>query len=501
MRLDQLAHALPGATLIGDGGVEVTAISHDSRQVGPGHVFAAIPGFTSHGERFIPQALSRGAVAILAETRLEGLGAPLILVPNARQAHALAAAELLGRPAQAMCLAGITGTKGKTTTSYILEAMLAAAGRVPGVMGTISVRWPGQETPAALTTPEGSDLQAYLAAMREAGVSHVVFEASSHALSLDRLAGCLFQTAVFTNLGHDHLDFHAGKEEYFAAKTRLFTRHLAPEGKAVINLDDAHGRRLAGMLPSARVVTYGQDPAADIQGRLAAQGRDRTRLHITTPQGDFEAETRLIGALNLPNFLAATGAALALGLTPGDARAGIERMRGVPGRLERVGRNPDYLALVDYAHTPEALALAIASLRGLAGTGRIITVFGCGGDRDKAKRPLMGRAASQGADLTIVTSDNPRTEDPAAIIRDILAGVTAPLVEAEALEAGFTPPAAAVEPDRARAIALGARLMNPGDVLFIAGKGHEDYQILGRKKIHLDDREEALAALERQGKA
>ncbi|MFH1090713.1 MAG: UDP-N-acetylmuramoyl-L-alanyl-D-glutamate--2,6-diaminopimelate ligase [Pseudomonadota bacterium] len=508
MKLKELMAALETADLSGDPEVEFVSVEYDSRKVTPGALFAAVQGLALDGRRFIAAAVKSGAAAVLTDSPLaEDPRVPVITMPDARAGMALAAAALYGYPSRRLTMIGLTGTNGKTTTCYLLESILAAARYAPGLLGTVSVRYQGRERPSSLTTPEGPDLQKSLFEMLQAGVTHVVMEVASHALALRRVAGCRFDVGLFTNLTQDHLDFHGDLASYFEAKKLLFTDYLSgdhlPGGpKAVINLDDEWGRRLAAVLGSG-AITYALQNEAEVRAVSVKSDRSGLRAVLNTPAGEFEVQSRLIGELNLYNLLAATAVSLALGLDPEVIAQGVAAMRGVPGRLERVGRSDDYLVLVDYAHTPDALSRVLQAVRHLQ-PKRLLTVFGGGGDRDNTKRPIMGRAAGELSDLAIVTSDNPRTEDPLSIIRQIEAGLS-PLnlvrYAPEKINGSFRSGGYVIQPDRRSAIRLACRLLAPGDILVVAGKGHEDYQILGREKIHFDDREEAWAALVREGKS
>ena len=499
--------ALPAAAFTGDPGVEVTSVAYDSRKVSPGALFAAVRGLASDGRQFVPQAVAAGAVAVLADGPLDlDPGLPVITVPDSRTAMALAAAAIYGYPASRMVMIGLTGTNGKTTTTYLLESMLGLAGYAPGVLGTVDIRYAGHRIRASMTTPEGPDLQKMLKDMVDANVSHLVMEVSSHALDLDRVAGCQYDLALFTNLTQDHLDYHGDFETYFTAKRRLFTEYLGGTGlpagpRAVINVDDPWGRRLAKEMGQT-ALTYALETPADVRVADFSATRAGLSARLATPDGEIQINSPLIGELNLYNLTAAAAAGLALGLSPQQITDGLAACAGVPGRLQRVGGRDDFLVLVDYAHTPDALGRVVQACRNL-NPKRLITVFGCGGDRDQAKRPLMARAAGEKSDLTIVTSDNPRTEDPLFIIGQVVDGLM-PLAlteyTAETITSKVEQGAFVVVPDRRQAIKLACRLMEPGDILLIAGKGHEDYQILGRDKIHFDDREEAATALEMEGK-
>jgi len=447
------------------------------------------------GHAFAAEAARRGAVAVVAERAVECAPAALLLAPSARRAMSLAAAALHGRPGDAMQLAAVTGTNGKTTVSYLVEACLAAAGVPAGVLGTITHRWPGAARPASHTTPESTAVQALLAEMRAAGARVAVMEVSSHALSQERVAGLRFAVAGFTNLTRDHLDYHGDMDAYFAAKRRLFVEHLAPDGVAVVNVRDPWGAKLADQLgPGRRVWRYGTRSEDALRAEEVTLGLGGIAASVTTPAGPVSLRSPLVGLHNLENLLAAAGMALALGVPPEAVARGLAGSAGAPGRLERIEGN-GFPVFVDYAHTDDALARALEALQALS-PRRLLAVFGCGGDRDRGKRPLMGAAAGRAADLTIVTSDNPRTEDPMRIIGEIVPGVELAgrrrLTVAEAVvgEAGYL-----VEPDRRAAIELAVACARPGDAVLVAGKGHEAEQLVGSERRHFDDREEARRAL------
>lgn len=474
---------------------EVSLVTADSRKVKPGALFVAVPGTRADGAAFAPAAARAGAIAVLAERDVDCPPATVLRVPSARRALALAAANLHGRPGERISLCGVTGTKGKTTVTYLVEACAAAAGVATGVIGTVNVRLPGRTLPASHTTPDAAELQEILAAMRDAGARAGILEVSSHALDQERVAGLPFRAAGFTNLGRDHLDYHPDVGSYFQAKRRLFTEGLRSDGVAVVNAADAHGALLADELRAAGRTTWRCGvPGAEITAGEVRGDLSGTRAVLATPRGAVPVTSPLVGAHNLENLMVAAGLALAMGFPPAAVSAGLSTSRGAPGRLERIdGRGVS--AFVDYAHTPDSLSAACAAIRGL-GPRRLVVVFGCGGDRDRGKRPLMGRAAGNAADLLVVTSDNPRTEDPRAIVEDIVPGVLAaglPRVAPSRLlsgERGF-----AVEVDRRAAIALALSAARPGDAVLIAGKGHEDYQIVGAEKFPFDDREEARRGL------
>ena len=475
---------------------DVRLVSCDSRRLGAGSVFVGLPGTQADGGRFWRQALQSGAVAALigaeaAAAEPPGADDPVLVVPDpVAQWAGLLAAAFWGQPSQRMALIGVTGTNGKTTTTHLIEHLSARCGRPSALFGTLVNRWPGQSVTAQHTTAFADVLQAQLAQAVEAGAQVGAMEVSSHALDQQRVAGCQFSGAIFTNLTQDHLDYHASMQDYFEAKARLFAPPLlAPEAGVVVNGDDPWGARLAERL-GQRCWRSSFDADGGAELRLAdlvfsAQGVSGT---LISPLGSGPFRSPLLGRFNLMNQLQAVGALLQQGLPLARLLEALADFRGVPGRMERVsvgrpengnGRHP--AVLVDYAHTPDGLESALAACRPFT-AGELICVFGCGGDRDRGKRPQMGAIAARLADRVVVTSDNPRTEDPAQILADVVAGIPA----GTALE---------VEPDRARAIAAAIAAAGPADLVLIAGKGHEDYQILGTTKVHFDDREEAEKAL------
>jgi UDP-N-acetylmuramoyl-L-alanyl-D-glutamate--2,6-diaminopimelate ligase len=472
---------------------EVQRVTGDSREVGPGAVFFALPGTRADGHDFAAEAARRGAVAVVAERPVDCRPARLFVAPSSRRAMSLAAANFYGRPADAMQVVAVTGTNGKTTVTYLVEACARAAGVPVGVIGTITQRFPGVERPASHTTPESTTIQALLAEMRDAGARIAVLEVSSHALAQDRVAGIRFAAAGFTNLTRDHLDYHGTMEAYFDAKRRLFAEHLSENGVAAVNARDPWGARLADQLgPGRRVWRFGGREGDALRAEGVSMGLGGIAATFATPAGPLEVRSPIVGAHNLENLLCAAGLALGIGLPPAAVARGLAECAGAPGRLERIeGRGVS--VFVDYAHTDDALARAIAALRAL-GPRRLVTVFGCGGDRDRGKRPLMGRAAADGSELVVVTSDNPRTEDPLAVIGEILPGLQAiPRLDAARAREGGR--GYVVEPDRRAAIALAVAAARPGDAVLVAGKGHEDYQIVGAERRPFSDREEARRAL------
>jgi len=441
--------------------VEITGLHYRSSDVRPGGLFFCVPGFKADGHDFAPDAVERGAAALVCERPL-GLDVPELVVTSARAAMGPAAARFYGDPTAKLRVVGITGTNGKTTTAFLTRAILERAGMSTGLLGTVKSIVGGVDEPVERTTPEGIDLQATFRRMLDAGDDACVMEVSSHALELGRAEGIHFACRVFTNLTQDHLDFHPDMEAYFMAKRRLF----APPGPAVVNVDDDYGNRLADDVPEP--VTYAIDTDADYRAREIRFDPSGSSFTCETPDGPVAIETRLPGLFNVQNALAALAAARSLGVGLDAARDALAEAERVPGRFEPVDEGQPFTVLVDYAHTPEALDNVLRAARELT-EGRVHVVFGAGGDRDRAKRPLMGKAAAALADRVVITSDNPRSEDPEAIIEEILNG---------------TGPAAEREPDRRRAIALALSTADPGDVVVVAGKGHEQGQEFenGRKE-------------------
>jgi UDP-N-acetylmuramoyl-L-alanyl-D-glutamate--2,6-diaminopimelate ligase len=472
---------------------EVLDIAQDSRKVKPGSLFVAVRGFHSDGHHFIPQALQQGATAVIAEGRRgvpASLDVPLIIVDNTRRALALIADVFYGHPSQRLKLIGITGTKGKTTTSYLVRSIIETAGHRAGLIGTIDYRVGNKIYPAPNTTPESLDLQRLLGEMVDAGADHCVMEVSSHALGLGRTVGCVFETAVFTNLTQDHLDFHKDMASYFQAKLLLFIG-LAPLKSAVVNIDDRAAQEIIRQTKAA-VFTIGMHESADIRPS-GPVGHSISGLAFTaeTPKGTLVVESPLMGKHNVYNILCAVGAGLSLGFDTGAISRGIKNMKAVPGRMEKVDEGQPFSVVVDYAHTADSLVALLDTVREVT-KGRIITLFGCGGDRDRTKRPRMGAAALQGSDFVIVTTDNPRTEDPLFIIREIEVGMkgagTKAAPDAASVAVSGKKPYAVV-PDRREAVAAAIGMARPGDTVVLAGKGHETYQIIGGTKSHFDDRE------------
>ncbi|MEX2208997.1 MAG: UDP-N-acetylmuramoyl-L-alanyl-D-glutamate--2,6-diaminopimelate ligase [Myxococcota bacterium] len=467
----------------------ISDVTYDSRAVRPGALFVALRGAKTDGHRYLAQAIDAGASALLVEEAPASRPAQVavVRVPDTRAALADVAARFFSQPARALTLIGVTGTNGKTSTVRMLESILLASGRAAGSLGTISVRYPGFEEKSALTTPESLDLQRWLARMRDAGVVAVALEVSSHSLALGRVRGLRFAVGVFTHLSQDHLDFHTDMESYGAAKALLFgAEQLA--GTAVLNAADPWSKRFASVAREAgsAVVSYARGASAQADFRTIEERVElaHSRLRVRGPDAEIELDLPLPGDFQIENALAAIAAGRALGIDWDAIRRGLERCPAVPGRLERVGEFRP-IVLVDYAHTPDALDHVLARVRPLV-EGRLFAVFGCGGDRDRSKRAPMARAACAHADHVIATSDNPRTEDPDAILGDIAVGLSG---SHEVLR------------DRRQAIERAVALAGPDDCIVIAGKGHEDYQIVGRERLAFDDREEARRALLARGVA
>ena len=467
----------------------VRGIVADSRQVTQGVVFVAVRGLQTDGHHYLEDALDAGAEVLVVEelqshllARAQAEGQTVIQVPDSRLALALLASAYYQRPSRNLPLVGVTGTNGKTTTTYIIEAILRAAGAAPGVIGTVEYRYPGLSQPASQTTPDAPELQALLRVMTEHSVSHAIMEVSSHALAQERVAGCDFAVCVFTNLSRDHYDYHGSEEAYFAAKARLFQD--LPAQWHVINLDDPYGQRLVRDARRARLLTYALKGEATLKPRDVIHGLDGIRFSLATTKGHLAIRSALVGHHNVYNLLAGIAVAIALDVDADAILQGIAQLKYVPGRLERVDEGQGFYVFVDYAHTPDALEQVLRATRAET-PGRFITVFGCGGDRDAGKRPLMGEIATTLSDYTVITSDNPRTEEPQRIIEDIVAGIET--------SQGYT-----TILDRRDAIAYAIGIAQPQDTVLIAGKGHEDYQIIGRARHHFDDREVAREALSKR---
>ncbi|RBQ20342.1 UDP-N-acetylmuramoyl-L-alanyl-D-glutamate--2,6-diaminopimelate ligase [Spongiactinospora rosea] len=471
----------------------VTGITHDSRQVRRGDLYAALPGANFHGSRFAAEALASGAAAVLTDPAgrdtAAATGLPVLVVPDPRAVLGKVAAWVYGDPAAAVTVLGVTGTSGKSTSTFLLEAGLRAAGHSAGLIGGVEIHVAGRSFPAQLTTPEASDVHGLLALMREEGVTAAAMEVSSHALALDRVDGVRYDVAVFTNLSQDHLDFHRDLDDYFATKARLFTPEFSRVG--VVNLDDAHGRELLGM---AKIPMTSFSAAGSARAEWRAQdvrcGGDGSTFRVVGPGGvEADVTVSLPGPFNVSNTLGAIVALVEAGVPMQAAVHGVGSLRGVPGRMERVETGGDYEVIVDYSHKPGAVESVLRSLREVT-AGTLIVVLGCGGDRDQGKRPLMGEAAARLADVVVLTSDNPRSEDPLVILDAMLEGVldVPPRERAHVI----------MEPDRAAAIGLAVRRAGPGDVVLIAGKGHEQGQYIAGEVIPFDDRQVAAQAVRRR---
>lgn len=470
----------------GDGAGPIEGVSYDSRKVHPGDLFFCVPGLVADGHDHAPAAVDAGAAALCVERTLD-LDVPQVLVTDARRAMARIAADFYGRPADDMTILGVTGTNGKTTTAFMLEAILRADGRSTGLIGTIATRIGDEVEPGVRTTPESLDLQALFARMRDKGVDSVAMEVTSHALVLHRVESLRFAAVGFTNLSQDHLDFHPTMEDYFAAKSSLFLPERAAAG--AVNIDDPYGRKLLDASPIGSI-GFGTSDDADVRPRDVKLEPSGTTLAIITPAGEFEVRTKLVGHFNVSNCLGAAAIALQAGIGIDAIAEGLASIDAVPGRFESIDAGQPFSVVVDYAHTPDSLDNVLRAARPLADAhgGRVLCAFGCGGDRDKGKRPLMGAVVARLADVAVVTSDNPRSEDPQVIIGQILEGVLA--------ERAGGPDATL--PDRREAIEWILREARPGDVVVIAGKGHETGQQFADRTIPFDDRavaREALAGL------
>lgn len=458
--------------------VPVSGISRHSKQVRPGDCFVAIRGASSDGHQFIAEAMARGASAVVAErlpAELPAQPCPCIVVPDTKQALAVLAAKFYGHPSRKLRLLGVTGTNGKTTTTYLMKHVLEASGRRTGMLGTIVYQIGSREIPSSNTTPGPLELQRFFAQMVGEGIEWCAMEVSSHALAQGRIDGLEFEAGIFSNLGSDHLDYHKTREAYAAAKRRLF-EYVRAGGVAVINTDDEYGRTLAETVPQCTVVTYGMERSAKASVKHVACSWQGTALVLDTPWGVVPVTTPLLGRHNVWNIAAAATTLLALGIAPGAIRDGLANLAGVPGRLERVPNDTGVNIVIDYAHTADALRLVLLSLREFT-RGRLIVVFGCGGNRDQTKRPVMGKMAGLLADQAILTSDNPRSENPTDIIRQIKAGFPEGFSQFEVIA------------DREQAITTALSIAHRDDTVLIAGKGHEAYQLFDHITVPFSDRD------------
>jgi len=493
----------------------IRSITADSRLAGPGSLFVAIPGLTVDGHDYLDAAVKKGCAAVLVgKGRCRGWKhekvACLETVDTAK-GLGLAAASFHGHPARRMLMIGITGTNGKTTTTYLLESMIRRSGGNPGVIGTVNYRYNAVEIPAPFTTPEPEKLHGILAEMAKNGVTHVIMETSSHALEQKRVAGIRFDVALFTNLSRDHLDFHGNMSSYFASKKLLFTEHLKQDGKAIVICDEPDengvdwGSRLLNELRADKALGYsGKNgrtlldcgfSGTAVAVREARESLDGTLANLTTPEGELQVRSELVGAFNLKNILGAVGVGVALRIPGEKIVEGLAHAQSAPGRLEKVQSPAGVSVFVDFAHSPDALANVLQTMRRLT-KGRLIIVFGCGGDRDRGKRPVMGKVAGSMADVVVLTSDNPRSENPADILRGIEAGVketALPRLRLEALLGSEAMHGYDIVPSRREAIRETIRHARPGDVVLVCGKGHETYQITPEGRFFFDDRLEAAA--------
>ena len=489
VQLSTLAEAAGDLLVSTEGDIEVRGLAYDSRQVAAGDLFFCVPGAKDDGHAFAAAAVEAGATALCVERRVE-LDVPQVLVTDARRAMARMSARFFGDPATELLMLGVTGTNGKTTTAFLLEAILVAAGRVPGLIGTIETRLAGESRPGLRTTPESVDLHRLLAEMRERGCDSVTMEVTSHALALDRIEPITFAAAGFTNLSQDHLDFHSDMEDYFEAKRSLFVPPRAARG--AVNVDDAYGRKLYED-PAIPTISFGHSSDADVRADNVRLRSDGTDFRLIARGRTSDISISLAGAFNVYNCLAAAAISLQADIDLDAVITGLSSVRSVPGRFESIAEGQPFAVIVDYAHTPDSLDNVLRAARRLADAsappGRVLCAFGCGGDRDKAKRPLMGAVVARLADVCVVTSDNPRSEDPLAIIDQILEGVI-----------GESPAGPdAVLADRYEAIDEVIRAARSGDVVVIAGKGHERGQEFATRTIPFDDRDVARKVLHELG--
>jgi UDP-N-acetylmuramoyl-L-alanyl-D-glutamate--2,6-diaminopimelate ligase len=510
MRLRALLAALPPelepkCRILGtqDDDPAIHGIAYDSRLVSPGDLFFALRGSAADGHDYLAQTFERGAAAAIVELvpeHLDPSGRPVVVVPDSRQALAPISTRFFGNPSSELNLIGITGTNGKTSTTCLIESILRQANTRVGVIGTLDIRYAGERQPAVNTTPESCEIQRALREMRDCDVETVVMEVSSHGLALGRVAGCAFGIAAVTNLTQDHLDFHGTMDVYRAAKVELFDHYLADHGTAVVNVDDPSAAEFlrTAQRAGAEIVRVSRrsDIGAEVHLEHAEVGLDGSAARFALPGGSLDLQIPLVGDFNLENTLVACGVAVALEISPQTIADGIANCPQIPGRVERVqtARAEEPTVIVDYAHTPDAVDQLLATLRPLT-RGRLIAVFGCGGDRDRGKRPLMAEVVARWSDRIIATSDNPRTEDPLQILKDVEEGL-AKLQRVDDASLDHTDGSYAMIPDRRRAIEIAISIARPDDMVVIAGKGHEGYQIVGHERLPFLDRDEARAALD-----
>ena len=476
MKLSELIQRLDPVVVTGDTEVEIRSVAYDSRKVSEGTLFIAVRGFKEDGNMFIPAAVRNGAAAVISDDPAVEVNATCVRVQDARRAMAVVSDRFYGRPQEALVMAGITGTNGKTTTSYMVKSIFDSGGLSCGLIGTIRHIVGGKESTASNTTPEAPDIHSMLAGMVAERQSACVMEVSSHALILSRVYGIHFRAVALTNITRDHLDFHGDFMRYLDAKSILFSS-LSGDSTAVVNRDDPHTGHIINLSRGGRVLTYGFAAGNDIIPEKYELTPAGSSLVMSTPVGSIDIRLPVPGRFNISNAMAAAGVGIACGFPADIIAEGLAAVRPVKGRYETIDEGQDFSVIVDYAHTPDALERMLASVRELT-SGRLISVFGCGGDRDRGKRPLMGGISARLADITVVTSDNPRSEAPMDIIDEIERGIP----DGARYE---------VEPDRAKAIGRAIGLAGAGDAVVIAGKGHEDYQIIGAKKHHFDDTETA----------
>ncbi len=497
MKLSELIKNIEHAELIGDGSADIKGVAYDSTSVGNGSCFVALRGERVDSHQFVLQAIKNGAVAVVTDRKVSISGVANVVVSDTRDALAKVSAAFFKYPSSKMRVIGITGTNGKTTITYLIESVLKSLKRKVGVIGTINWRYNGIELPAQNTTPVSYELQRLLSEMKKGRVDDVVMEVSSHALDQRRVECVEFDVGVFTNLTHDHLDYHNGIEDYFKAKSLLFSDFLPRSGKkikiAVVNSDDPFGRKLIDACrhhAETKAYSFGLNGRPQVFATDINATVEGSRMQVKTPWGDFRCFSRLKGEFNISNLLAAVAVLGALGVKTEDIKSGLKNITSVPGRLEEVTGKKGISIFVDYAHTPDALKNVLETLRKIA-KGRIITVFGCGGDRDRKKRPVMGEVAARLSDVVIATSDNPRSENPAKILDELVCGIKKTGLKMFGANGhGYM-----VEEDRAAAIREALKIASEKDIVLIAGKGHENYQIVGKDVRHFDDREEVLKYL------
>jgi UDP-N-acetylmuramoyl-L-alanyl-D-glutamate--2,6-diaminopimelate ligase len=497
----RLANVLAGITKVEAslGSLEIGGISIDSRKTRPGDLFVAIRGEAADGHSFLDAAARAGAATALVEREISPPPLPLLRVASTSAVLPAVAVRFYGDPSASLAVIGVTGTNGKTTVTYLLESILEAAGIKAAVIGSINYRLAGEVLRTGLTTPFPHELQEVMAAAVSAGASHFVMEVSSHSTAQGRVEGVRFDAGLFTNLSHDHLDFHGDMESYFQAKARFFREFLPAGGKRAgmaVNADDPHGAMLAKEFPGT--MTFGFSRERTVHPLSMKMTWEGTRLSLATPVGPMDLRAKILGGVNASNIMAAVCGAILLGVPPGAICDGVGRLPAIPGRMEEIPNDRGIHIVVDYAHTPDGLDRLLTSLGELA-EGRVITVFGCGGDRDRAKRPEMGRIATRRSDVVIITSDNPRNEDPEAILSDIAPGVVAEGYREAKGPVPWDEGYYVVIPDRKSAIARALEIARPGDTVAVAGKGHENVQLIGDRRLPFDDRETIRAILTRGG--